>query len=104
MKNDIESIAQRVLNIYPVKRAGLFGSAARGDMTTNSDIDMIVEFLPDTRGILFFGLQVDLEEALNRSVDLITFDALQHEAKQQFKENVLQDMRIIYERERATML
>jgi predicted nucleotidyltransferase len=96
MKNDIESIAQRVLNIYPVKRAGLFGSAARGDMTTNSDIDMIVEFLPDT---LFFGLQVDLEEALNRSVDLITFDALQHEAKQQFKENVLQDMRIIYERE-----
>jgi predicted nucleotidyltransferase len=48
MKNDIESIAQRVLNIYPVKRAGLFGSAARGDMTTNSDIDMIVEFLPDT--------------------------------------------------------
>ncbi len=27
MKNDIESIAQRVLNIYPVKRAGLvFGN------------------------------------------------------------------------------
>ena len=29
---------------------------------------------------------------------LITFDALQNEAKEQFKENVLQEARIIYER------
>ena len=97
--DNIESIAIEVLNVYPVKRAALFGSAARGDMTAGSDIDMLVEFLPDTRGILFFSLQTDLEEALNRSVDLITFDALQHEAKEQFKKNVLQDVRVIYERE-----
>jgi predicted nucleotidyltransferase len=54
---------------------------------------MLVEFLPNTRGILFFGLQTDLEEAFNRSVDLITFDALQHEGKEQFKKNVLRDAR-----------
>lgn len=96
--DNIESIAFQVLNLYPVKRAALFGSAARGDMTAVSDIDMLVEFLPDTRGILFFGLQTDLEEAFNKPVDLITFDALQHEAKEQFKKNVLHDMRIIYER------
>lgn len=97
--DNIESIALEVLNVYPIKRAALFGSAARGDMSAGSDIDMLVEFLPDTRGILFFSLQTDLEEAFNRSVDLITFDALQHEAKEQFKKNVLQDARIIYERE-----
>ncbi len=97
--DNIESIALEVLNVYPVRRAALFGSAARGDMSAGSDIDMLVEFLPDSRGILFFSLQADLEDAFNRSVDLITFDALQHEAKEQFRKNVLQDVRIIYERE-----
>lgn len=97
--DNIESIALEVINEYPIKRAAFFGSVARGDMTPGSDIDMIVEFLPNTRGIIFYSLQVDLEEAFNRSVDLITFDALRHEAKEQFKKNVLQDMRIIYERE-----
>ena len=94
----IESIAFDVLNGYPIKRAALFGSAARGDMTLGSDIDMLVEFLPDTRGILFFSLHADLEKAFNRPVDLITFDALQFEAKEGFKKNVLRDVRIIYER------
>ncbi len=97
--DDIKSIALRVINKYPVKRAAFFGSAARGDMAMGSDIDMLIEFLPDTRGILFFSLQIDLEEAFNKSVDLITFDALKYEAKEQFRKNVLQDMRIIYERE-----
>ncbi len=97
--DNIESIALEVINRYPIKRAAFFGSVARGEMTAGSDIDMLVEFLPNTRGIIFFSLQVDLEEAFNRTVDLITFDALQHEAKGQFKKNILQDVRIIYERE-----
>lgn len=97
--SDIASTALKVLSMYPIKRAAFFGSAARGDMTAGSDVDMLVEFLPDTRGILFFGLKTDLEEAFARSVDLITFDALDHEAKMQFKKNVLKDVKVIYERE-----
>jgi predicted nucleotidyltransferase len=46
---NIESIALAILPLYPVKRAALFGSAARGDMSGESDIDMLIEFLPDTR-------------------------------------------------------
>ena len=98
MSINIESIACDVLKMYPVKRAAFFGSAARGDLTENSDIDMLVEFLPDTRGILFFGLHVDLEKALARHVDLITYEALYTEAKPDFKEYVLRDERVIYER------
>ncbi|MDR1000572.1 MAG: nucleotidyltransferase domain-containing protein [Clostridiales bacterium] len=96
---DVESLAIGVLREYPVKRAALFGSVARGDMTEQSDLDMIVEFMPDTRGIIFFGLYTDLEQRCGRSVDLLTFNALEHEAKGHFKENVMREMRVIYERE-----
>ena len=33
---NVESIARAVLMRYPIKRAALFGSAARGDMTEQS--------------------------------------------------------------------
>jgi predicted nucleotidyltransferase len=96
---DLESTAIGVLREYPVKRAALFGSAARGDMNKNSDLDMIIEFLPGTRGIRFFGLLDNLEKICDCHVDLLTFDALEHKAQEQFKENVMREMRVIYERE-----
>ena len=96
MSMQIESDARKVLTQYPVKRAALFGSAARGGMTENSDVDMLVEFLPDTRGLDFFGLKTDLEEILNRSVDLITWNAL-HKSKPEYKQNIERDARLIYE-------
>ena len=98
---DIESIACSILQSYPVKRAALFGSAARNDISDKSDIDILVEFLPGRGGVNFefFGLQADLEEAFGRKIDLITFNSLKNEAKSQFKKNVQNDLRIIYERE-----
>ena len=93
----IESAALSVLTQYPIKRAALFGSAARGDMTEHSDIDMLVEFLPDEGGIRFFGLHADLEKALGCHVDLLTYYGLDNDAKPEFKEAVLRDVKIIYE-------
>ena len=98
MPADIDSAACDVLRQYPVKRAAFFGSAARGNMTENSDIDMLVEFMPDTRGIEFFGLLVDLQETFGCHVDLLTYKALESEAKPRFRENVMRDVRVIYER------
>ena len=92
----IEVTARQVLKQYPVKRAALFGSAARGDMTRQSDIDMLVEFLPNTRGLDFFGLRVDLEEAFGCSVDLVTWGALA-KAKPMFRQAVESEAKIIYE-------
>jgi predicted nucleotidyltransferase len=99
MSDSIEAKACGVLRLYPVKRAALFGSAARGEITEQSDVDMVVEFLSGARGILFFGLHADLEDVLARHVDLITYDALEREAEPRFRDNVLRDERIIYERE-----
>ena len=99
MLTDIEISALDILKEYPVKRAALFGSASRGSLTEQSDLDMLVEFMPDTRGIIFYSLHTDLEQKCGRRVDLLTFEALEREARDHFKENVLREMRVIYERE-----
>jgi len=101
MVGNIEPAACGVLQLYPVKRAALFDSAARGDMTDKSDIDMLVEFLPGRGGVNleYFGLQIDLEEAFGRRVDLLTFGSFERAAKPRFRENVMRDVRVIYERE-----
>ena len=100
MTEQLALIARTVLIQYPVKRAAFFGSAARNDMSDKSDIDMLVEFLPDTPGLEFFGLHVDLKEAFGRPVDLLTWDALES-AKPDFRYNVRGEERIIYEHQSA---
>ena len=95
MSESIDSIACTVLMQYPVKRAAFFGSAARGDMSEQSDIDMLIELLPGSRGLDFFGLRVDLEEAFGCPVDLITWNALS-KSKPVFKKTVESEARIIY--------
>ena len=97
MLEQLETIACSILDQYPVKRAALFGSVARGESTESSDVDILVEFLPDTRGLEFFGLRLDLEDALARSVDLLTWNALA-KAKPGFRQNVESEARMIYER------
>jgi hypothetical protein len=55
---------------FGVKKIGLFGSYARGEVSEGSDIDIVVELeKPD----LFYliGIKQTLEEALGRKVDVI---------------------------------
>jgi len=92
---NLEAVTCDVLRRYPVKRAAFFGSAARGDFNEKSDVDILVEFFPNTRGIEFFGLHVDLKEALGRDVDLITFNSLS-KTRQSLKESIEQETRVIY--------
>jgi len=60
---------------YGVTRLRLFGSHARDEATTQSDIDLIVD-LSHPLGLDFFGLELELAERLGKKVDLATPDAL----------------------------
>ncbi len=58
-----------------MRRLELFGSAARGDFDpARSDIDLLVDYLPDYGGVqpsvAYFQLLFDLEALLGRPVDL----------------------------------
>lgn len=64
------------LKKYGIKKASLFGSIVRDEQTEQSDIDLLVE-LPETASLLeLASLKLDLEEILQRKVDVLTFDSL----------------------------
>ena len=67
-----------ILKDHQVKALYLFGSVVRGEDKPGSDVDILVEFLPEARVGLFglVRLQRRLSEILGRSVDLTTPDAL----------------------------
>jgi len=69
---------------FKVKRIGLFGSHARGDAKSGSDVDLLVEFSGPV-GWDFIDLKEFLEAGLGRKVDLVTYKAL----KPSIKDNVL---------------
>jgi len=57
---------------YEIIRIGIFGSAAKGSMNEQSDIDVVVEIgKPD----LFYliGIKQDLEEKFHRPVDIVRY-------------------------------
>lgn len=76
---DLKSVAAAVCARHPVARLELFGSQAAGRMRQGSDVDLLVEFLPDSKpGLLEMGaLQDELEHSLGRKVDLLSRRAVE---------------------------
>jgi uncharacterized protein len=73
---DTERLA-KLCRRYGVRRLAFFGSVLRHDFTPESDLDVLVEYLPGVRtGLAFFGLEIDLSELFGRTVDLNTVDDL----------------------------
>ena len=53
-------------------RVRVFGSVARGDATEASDIDFLVDLEPDRNLLDLGGLLMDLQDLLQRDVDVVT--------------------------------
>ncbi len=62
----------KVLKKNNVKKAGIFGSYARGEEKKDSDIDILIE-PPKGIGFGFAGIEIQLTEALKKKIDLITY-------------------------------
>jgi uncharacterized protein len=80
---------------YLVRELSLFGSAARGEMRPESDIDLLVAFLPESEIDLvdYTGLMLDLSRLLGRKVDLVMKIGL----KPLVRESVLGEAQVLYE-------
>jgi hypothetical protein len=69
----------RVLEVaarHRVRRVRVFGSVARGEAGENSDIDLLVDFEPDSSLFDLLHLTEELEQLLNHRVDIVSTGAL----------------------------
>ena len=79
---------------YQVRELSIFGSAARGHMRPDSDVDFLVDFLPDADIDLvdYAGMMLDLSQLLGRKVDLVSKNGL----KPLIRASVLEEARLLY--------
>lgn len=86
-RNEILQIARR----HGASNIRVFGSVARGDADSESDIDFLVD-LERGRSLLDLGgLLIDLQKLLGRPVDVVTEKGLQP----RIRDRVLQEARAI---------
>lgn len=72
----LASRREDILVRFGVKKLGVFGSAARDDMRSDSDVDILVEFQDAATFDRYMDLKAYLETLLGTAVDLVTEDAL----------------------------
>ncbi len=80
----IEKIKELIVPLlirHQVKRAGIFGSVAKGGAHSKSDIDILVELGNKISLLEFVGIKYELEDLLGRKVDLVEYQAVKPRLK-----------------------
>ena len=83
----MKPVIMKVLKKKGIKRAGIFGSFARGEQKKRSDIDILVKVPKKVDLYDFVGIKLDLEDVLRRKVDLVDYKLIRPE----LKETILQE-------------
>lgn len=89
----IEKIKEKIIPLlkeYGVKKAGIFGSYARGEQKENSDIDILVE-INDEIGLLeIIRLRRMLQKSVRKKIDLVEYETIRPEIKKSILEDEIQ--------------
>jgi len=87
---DISSKIVPILFKYDVKKASVFGSYARGTNDENSYVDILIE-PPENMGVSVVRLRRELEQVLNKKVDLVSYTGI----SRYLKKSILAKQKII---------
>jgi len=82
---------------YGIARLSLFGSASRGELTPESDVDLMVDFSPDSRASLFdiTTMRDEFSAAFGgRKVDIVTPEVLRNPFR---RDSIVRDLKLLYE-------
>lgn len=88
--NNLDNIKKKIrpiLKKYGIKKAGIFGSSARGESVVN-DLDLLVKIDKKISLLEFIGIQQELEDKLGMKVDLVEYDAI----KPALKDDILREV------------
>jgi uncharacterized protein len=78
---------------HRIQKLALFGSVLRDDFTPGSDVDVLVEFEPDSVvGLRFFKMEAELSEILGARVDLNTPGFL----SKHFRDKTVAEAKVLY--------
>lgn len=92
----MQAIKKKIIPILKrqgVTKAALFGSCTRNEMKKRSDIDILVNLKKNKTLLDLVGLKLELEEKLDRKVDVLTYDGI-HPL---LKDIILNEQKVIYE-------
>ena len=67
-RSEILTLADR----HGVRNVRVFGSMVRDDADDASDVDLLVSLPPDKTGLALGGLLMDVQDLLQRRVDVVT--------------------------------
>jgi hypothetical protein len=84
----IGKIRNELSSRFTVQRIGVFGSFARGNAGSGSDVDILVELKEPTFDH-YMDLKFYLEDILGRSVDLVLHDAIKPRLKPIIEQEVV---------------
>lgn len=90
---DITTKVTPILRKHGIKKAAIFGSYAKNSQTQNSDLDLLILPAKDMSLLDFAGVKLDIEDTLNLSVDLVSYNGL----SPYLKDTILAEQKIIYE-------
>jgi len=79
----------RIARTHGVGSLRVFGSMARGDSRPDSDVDFLIEITGPTPPWFPGGLVADLEELLNRRVDVVEEEALNEELRERVRKEAV---------------
>ncbi|MBF0556277.1 MAG: nucleotidyltransferase domain-containing protein [Nitrospirae bacterium] len=77
MENDqiitlLHEYKQQFADRYGIKALGVFGSVARGDMRSDSDVDIVIK--TDSPNIITLSrIRLEIEELVNKHVDIVHY-------------------------------
>ena len=92
----IEEIKEKIIPIakeYGVGKVALFGSITTNENTAESDIDILIDKIEKKDFFVFGSFANDIEDALGRSVDILTYKGIQNSI---FKDSILEKEVVIY--------
>jgi len=93
LNEEVKEIIISILVKHGIKRILVFGSYARNEATTKSDLDLIVDFPEGTSLLDHIGIEIELSEALNMKIDLLSRNGI----SPYIKDHVLKEAIVIYE-------
>ena len=93
-----EDQIKEICNRFLIKELAIFGSVLRDDFNESSDIDLLIEFTPDSR-ISFFDIidiQDEFKKLFGREVDIVSKNAIRRSRNYIRKKTILENHKVIY--------